>query len=154
MTLGLFLPIFLILLLTVYLSCHVHLFCENSLLWIGSGTPPIHSHSHWYRMYRSNCNKTGDGFQWWLIQKHLRAIIQNNSDGCRIANNTLDQQLLTANLLNGNSSTVHFAYLLLIIVWFSVWLHHMLYLPDWLYAFPIMSRCIFSVFFFSFLVNW
>ena len=63
----------------------------------GSGTSPIRNHFHHYIMYWTSCNKAGAGFMQWLIQNCPRATIYNDKDGCSIANNTLNQQVFTAN---------------------------------------------------------
>ena len=66
----------------------------NSPLWNEPVTPHAQSCFHRYRTYRTNCNAAGVGFMWWLIQDHPRTTIQNDKDGCRIANNTSNQHVL------------------------------------------------------------
>ena len=53
-------------------------------------------HFHRYRTYRSNYNNLRAGFMCRLIQERLRATILSSQDGCRIANNTLDQHVFTS----------------------------------------------------------
>ena len=55
--------------LMVSLANCTHSLCKTFPPWNGSGSPPIYSHFHWYRM---NCTKhNGVDFMWWLVQEPL-----------------------------------------------------------------------------------
>lgn len=60
------------------LASHTHLIHKQFLSGNGSGTPAIHSHFQWYKMYQNN--REWVGFMQWFIQEQERpkAPIQIN----------------------------------------------------------------------------
>lgn len=73
-------------------ASYLHLFASFSYLgWLGQ-LSITDSESP-----KPNHNTEGPGFMWPLTQEHLRAINQNNQDGCRCSKRA---SMLLTNLMN------------------------------------------------------
>ena len=71
------------------------------------------------------------------MQEGRKVSVENNQDGCRIANNALVQLVLTADLMTSVPAPLHAALMSFIDASPLVPLPALLHFSDWLHAYPM-----------------